>query len=328
MRIALTGDVMLGRLVDEEVIRNRSVSPAAVWGDVLPVLLAADLRLANLECVISAHGRPWRPETKAFHFRAHPRAIETLRAARIDCVALANNHVLDYGPGALAECLKLLGQAGIKWAGAGASADEAARAALLESPAARVAVIAVTDNEPDWEATESSPGVNYVGYDANGLVEPYRSRIAKTIGHARSKADLVIVSAHVGPNWGSPSPAMRGLARSLLDLGADVYWGHSNHTPQGVEIYGGRPTLYSTGDFVDDYAVDPDERNDLSFLFVLDGPPRGPRVLRLQPVAIEDCRVRLARGAEVAFLHELMRARCAALGTALCFQGNEAKIYL
>lgn len=105
MQIALTGDVMLGRMVDQTVIRPAVVPPEAVWGDVLPILLAADLRVINLECVISARGQEWRPQSKAFHFRAHPRAIEFLKAARIDCVTLANNHVLDYGPDALRHCL-------------------------------------------------------------------------------------------------------------------------------------------------------------------------------------------------------------------------------
>jgi poly-gamma-glutamate synthesis protein (capsule biosynthesis protein) len=46
--MAVTGDVMLGRLVDEHVICNPAVPPAALWGDVLPLLLLADLRLVNL----------------------------------------------------------------------------------------------------------------------------------------------------------------------------------------------------------------------------------------------------------------------------------------
>ncbi len=39
MRIALTGDVMLGRLVDQYVVQNRSVRPEALWDDVLPLML-------------------------------------------------------------------------------------------------------------------------------------------------------------------------------------------------------------------------------------------------------------------------------------------------
>src|SRR5512139_17734 len=146
MKMALTGDVMLGRLVDLYVIQNRSVRPEALWGDILPAMLAADCRLINLECVISDRGEEWRPTTKAFHFRTRPRAIDFLQAAKIDGVTLANNHVLDYGPEALLDCLRRLDQADIKRAGAGATSEEAAAPLVLDLPEGRVAVVALTDN--------------------------------------------------------------------------------------------------------------------------------------------------------------------------------------
>jgi poly-gamma-glutamate synthesis protein (capsule biosynthesis protein) len=44
MRLALVGDVMLGRLVDEAL----AVRPvASVSGDTLPILAAADLRVGS-----------------------------------------------------------------------------------------------------------------------------------------------------------------------------------------------------------------------------------------------------------------------------------------
>ncbi|MEI8016296.1 MAG: CapA family protein [Nitrospira sp.] len=85
---------MLGRLVDQYVIRNQSIGPDKIWSDVLPLLLKADRRLINLECVISDRGREWQPDSKVFHFRAHPRAIDFLCSAKVDCVTLADNHVL------------------------------------------------------------------------------------------------------------------------------------------------------------------------------------------------------------------------------------------
>jgi poly-gamma-glutamate synthesis protein (capsule biosynthesis protein) len=326
MRIALAGDVMLGRLVDESIIRNPASSPAAIWGDVLPVMLAADRRLINLECVISARGRPWHPFTKAFHFRAHPRAIEFLQAARIDCVTLANNHVLDYGSDALLDCLGLLDRAGIARCGAGSNLNEASAPVWLHSPQGRLAVVAVTDNEPDWEAGPEKPGVHFIAYDQHGLLEPHRSRVAGVLARAREQADFVIVSAHVGPNWGFPSMAMRATAQEVVSLGADFYWGHSNHTPQGIELFRGRAILYSAGDFIDDYAVDPKERNDLSFLFTVEV-ERGRAVrIRLHPVRIEDFGVRLARGADADLVCGHMRAKCAAYGTVVEFQNGVGTI--
>lgn len=326
MRIALAGDVMLGRGVDESVICNPAGSPAAIWGDVLPVMRAADYRLINLECVISAGGRPWRPVTKAFHFRAHPRAIEFLQAAQIDCVTLANNHVLDYGADAMLDCLALLDQAGIARCGAGSNLHEASAPAWLHSPQGRLAVVAVTDNEPDWEAGPENPGVHFIAYDRRGLLDPHRSRLTEVLARAREQADFVIVSAHVGPNWGAPSAAMRAVAREIISLGADCYWGHSNHTPQGIELFHGRVILYSAGDFIDDYAVDPEERNDLSCLFMVEVERGRATQVRLYPVQIEDFSVRFARGEEAALVSSRMRAKCAVLGTEVEFQNGVGTI--
>jgi len=315
MRIALTGDVMLGRLVNQYVIQNRSVRPQALWGDVLPVMLAADCRLINLECVISDQGVEWHPTTKEFHFRAGSRAVDFLQAAKIDGVTLANNHVLDFGTDALVDCLKLLDRTGIKRTGAGATLEEACVPASFRLPDARVAVVALTDNEPEWEATMTKPGINYVTYSERGLAEPHRSRLAQIISSTRRQSDLVIVSAHVGPNWGAPSRAMQALAHDLIEMGADLYWGHSNHTPQGIELYKGKTILYATGDFIDDYMVDRDERNDLSFLFVLEREMNGMTRVRLYPTRIEDFGVRLANEQEWQFLKRTMQAKCRAFGT-------------
>lgn len=328
MQLALTGDVMLGRLVDEYVIQNRSLRPETLWGDILPVMLNADCRLINLECVISSQGEAWHPTTKAFHFRAHPRALDVLGAAKIDGVTLANNHVLDYGSDALLDCMKLLDRAGIKRTGAGMTLEEALAPAVFGLPEGRIAVVSLTDNEPEWEATNTKPGVNSVAYNDRGLVEPYRSRMAQVLSAARRQAELVIVSAHVGPNWGAPSHAMQTLARELLDMGADLYWGHSNHTPQGIELYRGKAIVYSTGDFIDDYLVDKEERNDLSFLFTVEGENGRIERIGLHPVCIEGLRVRRASEREWETLARSMQAKCKPFKTTMVFEGQVGMISL
>lgn len=326
MKVALTGDIMLGRLVDQYIVQNLSLPPETIWGDVLPLLLAADLRLGNLECVISDKGKKWQPLFKPFHFRASPRAIEILRAASFDCVTLANNHVLDYGPEALLDCLDRLNQAHFPHTGAGSTLNEALSPAYLQLPNFKFAVLALTDNEPKWEATPTRPGINYVAYNEKGMFASYRERIAKVIKQAKQQAQFVIVSAHIGPNWGAPSHAIQRLAHQLLELGVDMYWGHSNHTPQGIEIVGKKAILYSTGDFVDDYAVDPVERNDLSFLFTVEMDVQQIRQIHLYPVRIDNFQVRQAKGSEVAFLHQSITVKCAAFGTRVDFKSGVGTI--
>src|SRR5438128_9466034 len=84
-RLALLGDVMLGRLVNQSL---REKPPSAPWGDVLALLRESDWRFCNLECVISDL-LPERLPAKVFHFRSDARNVAVLRAAGIDTVSCA-----------------------------------------------------------------------------------------------------------------------------------------------------------------------------------------------------------------------------------------------
>jgi len=308
MQIAFVGDVMLGRLVNE---RLKTAGPAYPWGDTLPILRRADLRIANLECVLADGGAP--EPGKVFTFRTDAKNVHSLLAARLDVVSLANNHVLDYGPDALREMLPALDRHGILHAGAGTDRDTARRPAVLRVGADAVGFVAFTDNQPDWEAEAGSPGVHYVPAAATGeRVEELLELVRRTA----SRVQLLIVSAHWGGNWGSAAPAgHRALARRLVDAGADVVFGHSPHIVRGVEVYRGRPVIYGAGDFVDDYAVDPEERNDRSFIFVLETDGGTPQRLRMFPTVIADFQARLA-GRSARDIAARMQRLCAELGTA------------
>jgi poly-gamma-glutamate synthesis protein (capsule biosynthesis protein) len=306
MLIALLGDVMLGRLVNE---RLKTVGPDYPWGDTLPVLGGAHLRIANLECVLAAGGAP--QPGKVFHFRSDPKNVESLRRAGIDVVSLANNHVLDFGVDAFREMPPTLDAAGILHAGAGADRETARRPAVVRVAGTAVGLIAFTDNQPDWEA-DQDPGVHYVP-----VVEDDRrvAELLELVRRTKERVQLLVVSAHWGPNWGSEVPAEhRALAHALVGAGADVVFGHSPHIFRGVELYRHRPIIYSAGDFVDDYAVDPVERNDHSFVFLLETEGPVPRALRLHPTVIAEFQARLA-GRRARDIAERMQRLCKRLGT-------------
>ncbi|HXG32969.1 MAG TPA: CapA family protein [Bryobacteraceae bacterium] len=310
IRIALAGDVMLGRLVNEQLRYRPPVHP---WGDTLPLFQAADVRMANLECVISDRGRPWTATPKVFHFRSDAKNIAVLQAAGMDAVSLANNHVLDYGYEALLDMFGLLEKAGVRYAGAGRNDRAACAPALLQVKGLRIGLLAFTDNEPVWEARPDRPGTCYVPVD---LRDGRARRLLEAVRRAATETDLLIVSAHWGGNWGyEPPPEHIPFGRALVEAGADVVFGHSAHVFRGIEIYRGRPILYSAGDFVDDYAVDELQRNDESFLFVVEAGAGRVRALRLHPVEIRYLQVRRAAGADAARIAARMRALCARFGT-------------
>jgi poly-gamma-glutamate capsule biosynthesis protein CapA/YwtB (metallophosphatase superfamily) len=145
-------------------------------------------------------------------------------------------------------------------------------------------MIAFTDNEPDWEATPERPGTCYVPVN---LDDPRARQLLQFVTDIRPQTDCLIVSCHWGPNWDYRPPNSHIVfGHALVDAGADVVYGHSAHVFRGIEVYRGRPILYSTGDFIDDYAVDEIERNDESFIFVLDFLDGAVREISLYPTII------------------------------------------
>ncbi len=318
MRVMFLGDVMLGRLVNEYLT---TAPPESPWGDTLAVLRSADALFINLECVLSDRGAPW-PQ-KPFTFRSDAKNVAVLTAARVTATSLANNHSLDYGPEALLDCLAGLRAHAILPAGAGPSMDAAQAPAVATVGEVRVAFVAFTDDVPAWEAGAAAPGVFHVPLSATPLQvdDPRFGTLLRIIESARAQSDLVIVSAHWGPNWGAVPLAEHTRAAYLfIDRGADVVFGHSPHIVRGVEIYRQRAILYSCGDYVDDYAVDAAQRNDESGIFSLDYDSGRLRQIIFIPTLITRFQARLARGPGREHMLRKMQTSCARLGTA----GEEA----
>ncbi len=317
LQIALTGDVMLGRLVNSVLGLDKYTY---VWCDTLQMMREADLSLINLGCVIASKGTEWSRTWKAFHFRAGLEAIEVLKTASIDYVSLANNHTLDYEVEAFIEMLELLDTNKIAHSGAGRNLQESITPAILQAKRIKIDVLALTDNQPEWEAKANSPGVNFIPIT---LENDYYERLKGCIENSKSRSDVVIVSCHIGPHFREvPSNAYVNFAHRIIDLGADIYWGHSNHTPQGIEIYKKKVILHDCGDFIDDYAVDPYYRNDLSFLFLVNFELDRIKNIELVPVKISDFRVCTAPPWDADLITQKMVNQCKILGTKTTKENN------
>ena len=77
--------------------------------------------------------------------------------------------------------------------------------------------------------------------------------IARVVRSAATLSDLVIVSLHChegGVNRSVPADFIPIFARAMIDAGADVFVGHGPHVLRGVEIYKGKPILYSLANFI------------------------------------------------------------------------------
>jgi poly-gamma-glutamate synthesis protein (capsule biosynthesis protein) len=321
MNILFVGDVMLGRLVNEVL---KEMPPAYPWGDTLSLFQIADVRICNLECVITDWGTPWSVTPKVFHFRSDAKNVEALWVAQIDAVSLANNHTLDFEYEGLFHMLNNLDAAGFHHAGAGTTLDDASKPAVWEMKGIKLGFIAFTDNEPAWEATLSHPGVLYVPI----LLEDRRAeKLLTMVSKTKDVVDFLIVSAHWGPNWGYTPPAEQiPFAHALIDAGADVIFGHSGHILRGVEVYKDKPIMYCTGNFIDDYAVDEIERNDRSCIFIVETDDCAISRLLLYPTVIQDFQARRAPPADRDAIIAIMRKLCAELKTATTWNKEEERL--
>ncbi len=321
MNLLFVGDVMLGRLANA-TFKDKPCEYA--WGDTLPLFKGADVRICNLECVISDWGTPWSATPKVFHFRSDAKNVEILRAAHIDAVSLANNHTLDFEYEGLSNTMSNLDMVGIQYSGAGTTLSDASEPAIWEIKGSRFGLIAFTDNEPGWEATEDQPGIFYVPIN----LKDYRAgRLLDMVRRTKAEVDLLIISTHWGPNWGYKPPAEHiPFAHALIDAGADVIFGHSGHVARGIEIYEHKPIMYCTGDFIDDYAIDEIERNDRSFIFVVETDGHNISRLLLYPTVIQHFQAMRAKGSEKKAIVAKMQRLCTNLNTATTWDEHEERL--
>lgn len=101
----------------------------------------------------------------------------------------------------------------------------------------------------DFRAVADPTTPMTIGYDLN-----QRDVAANLLAvrQAKQNGNFVVFSLHNHePGNASQTPAdfAPGLARQIIDAGADVYMGHGPHQLRGIEIYKGKPIFYSLGNF-------------------------------------------------------------------------------
>ena len=339
VKLFLCGDVMTGRGVDQVLphpgdprihesyaksaeayveLAERANGPvphpvdfAYIWGDALEELARArpDARIINLETSVTRSDDYCRD--KGINYRMHPANVPCISAARIDCCALANNHVLDYGYSGLLETLETLQRAGLGSAGAGRNLAEARAPAVIEIPGRGRVIVFAFGTEPSgipasWAAGGDRPGVSLLEDLSDDTVDQIRDMV-RSVKRLR---DIVIVSLHWGGNWGFTIPEEHvRFGHGLIRAGVDLVHGHSSHHVRPIEVFEGKLILYGCGDFLDDYegiAGREEFRGDLALMYfpALD-PVTGQLLdLHMTPMQIRHFRVNRAAREDVRWLED------------------------
>lgn len=296
--LALTGDSII----------TQRISPfkEPEFTGVMDLVRGADAAFTNLETLFHDYEAPPSHESGGTWMRTDPPILKDLVWAGFDLVSRANNHAGDFGPVGSQITSRYVREAGLVEAGAGNSLREAREAKFLETPRARIALVAAASTfTPSSRAGNTRgdmparPGLSPLRFTTTYIVTPERladlkrvaaelsgqaapagdtlnfggrryvsgpvpgqrtepnkqdlDEIARVVRSAATLSDLVIVSLHChegGVNRSVPADFIPIFARAMIDAGADVFVGHGPHVLRGVEIYKGKPILYSLANFI------------------------------------------------------------------------------
>ncbi|ANE48773.1 capsule biosynthesis protein [Paenibacillus swuensis] len=261
------GDILLDGYVGTQIKKFGIHYP---WMKVAPSLRKADIAFANLETSVSVRGKP--EANKMFTFRSEPKTLDGLKAAGVDGVSLANNHILDYGTQAMLDTMVHLDRRGIGRTGAGSSRDQAFKPYVKTVKGKKIAILGVSNvfSSSSWAAGAEKPGA------ASALTEePLLSHVQKI----SSGSDFTVVYLHWNKEFQyTPEGYSRTLAKKLIDHGADLIVGAHSHTVMGGEFYKHKPIYYSLGNFIFNQSARGGPKTVLSMMLsvtVLDGKVTG-----------------------------------------------------
>ena len=241
--VLVVGDITIGSRMTPLI---ESKGAGVFFQGTTDLIRSADVATASLNASISARGEPRHGIEHPF--RAAPGLGRAIANAGFDAVSLATPHIMDFGFEALEDTITELEWYDVKPIGAGTSAEAAKLPAwvpvkLSETENAQVGLLAY------YRVNE------FAQYTEDPLAYAVYSEMTNAVEQIRTKAALVVVWLH----WGSRSRSMdeaigrqQIFAHALIDAGADMVVCQQLHTFGGIELYQGKPIVYSLSDFIYD----------------------------------------------------------------------------
>lgn len=208
-----------------------------ITNSVRQVIKSADLSIANLEAPIPGGDAI----SKSGPVLELPEQTpDALRNCGFDVVALANNHIMDYGSEGLSATQQACAEVGLDQVGVGDDRQSALQPFRTTIEDTDVAVFNLCQREFGIAKTDSA-GTAWIGYPD----------VVNRVSEVATSADLVFVVAHGGIEYIPISPPRwQDKLRSFVDAGADSVIAHHPHVAQGWEVYNDAPIFYSLGNFL------------------------------------------------------------------------------
>jgi poly-gamma-glutamate capsule biosynthesis protein CapA/YwtB (metallophosphatase superfamily) len=234
------GDIMLGTSYPEGYLPPDDGK--YLLKPVEKVLQNADITFGNHEgTLFDGEGIPKQCENPAlcYAFKSPERYAQYLKDAGFDLMSVANNHSGDFGPQARKRTMQVLQAAGIA-----SSGTIEKPFVVLEKGGVRYGLASFAPNYGTQSITNYSAAREIVSYLDSlcdiVIVSFHGGAEGKTRQHVPRQNEIF-----VGENRGN----VYKFARTVIDAGADVVFGHGPHVTRAVDLYKDRFIIYSLGNF-------------------------------------------------------------------------------
>ena len=158
------------------------------------------------------------------------------------------------------------------------------------------------------------------------MTPAYLEYIIKDVAFAKEKTDIVIVAYHGGDERSdTPKQVQKDIAYTALDAGASLVIGHHPHVLQGIEVYKGRPIVYSLGNFL---FLSKEKKCYDTMIICARFNPRDIVSLEIIPVRISDAFVRRAHNNESKRILDKLKTLSSDLGTELTIKEDSAYVHI
>lgn len=248
--IFMGGEIIPARAVDRTWL-NPSDNYTLLFDRLREKIQGSDLAIAMLENPLKGDPEPCKG---CMIFVGDERNAQGFKDVGFDAFGVGN-HFGDGGQSAIQRTIELMDELDIGLAGASNSTLEAASDPyIMEMGNYKVALLSAEDVAAYYWFGQSF-GTNYYSKKGagGGVGVIDEQKITNDIAKAKEQADIVLVMMSWGTEYTNHSNAhQQELAHAIIDAGADMIVGSHPHWVQEIEVYKGKPIVYSLGNFIFD----------------------------------------------------------------------------
>lgn len=226
------GEIMLGG----QVTKNLNYNYLDAFKEVYTVAKDADFTYANLSTNITSLDKIDYEDTKSKYLVTKD-AISALNSLGLDSVSIASDHIADYPKDIVNNTVESLEKNEIFVAG------RENLPVYLQKDDKKIAIISTN-------AIINGTTKNYTDL---GVSVYTKENLEKNIKEAKQTAQIIIVDVHFGKEHSyGLNDQMRDIAKSAIDLGADMVIGSHALGVYPIVKYKDKPIIYSSGFLISD----------------------------------------------------------------------------